>query len=1377
MKVSIIPCGEVVNESEAIAIDRLKRELINTATPLGNCSDDEWILMTNIAFSVTHQFQSDEIDIIAIGPPGVRVIEVKHWSVDWCDSNPDSIAKEADKLTRKARKIGTTLRRVAVDLPRVDGTILLTRQPSKVQKLAERGPIRGVSLCTLNQWKNAIGIDEPRVFTPYQVRSLAKAIEPKSAVRLEGSLRSLAGYVNLERQTPEDERFHRIYRGSHPTRRDKVIFHLYDLSANDDAKAKARARREAEALLRLQLYPWAPRILDSFQDAPGYVGEMYFFTIADPAAPTLEARAGDNEWLPSARIWFAREAIRALAELHCAGSEDNSLIHRNLTPQTILVRYDNTPIFTGFDRTRIPSDISVASSNLAEDNSKAWTAPEVTSQGLGAADQRSDIYSLCVCLSRLFADLTDDLSTKSLEILASGQESIPNQRSRLADLEQSFSELLGDSVAQAPAPPARFWTEDQVVRFHGRDYRIVSRLGSGGIGTTYKVVELDRSSQEELGTYVAKVVHDCDTGRRVLKSYSLARSHLGRKDGLSPIFEVAREWQENQFVSLLGWIEGTPLSEFIGVFTLLAEDQDVSTPESLAVRWITNLCEALDVLHRNGLIHGDVSPRNMIVSGSSLVLTDYDFVARLDDAASAPGTLSYCSPERQLKKPPTASDDLFALAASFFHVLFEKEPFRFGGELAKERGLNWEGVDRSEFPIVAEILDRATHKDHMQRFTSAAEMLQALSSSAGKKNDDQQDSLIDQPMADGDSKPGIFLAGALEPILRPLAGAEVFGASRVQRVDRLKSLLQSYPGSRWGNRETRGLDTAFASETYVTTALEKSLLESIRTTRVRLVILCGNAGDGKTALLQHLAIELGLGQHLSGDRILEGRVPNGPQVRMNLDGSAAWQGKSADELLDEFLAPFQDGPPGENIVHLLAINDGRLFEWLEGIEGRLGRETALITELYELLQGKDPEQGSHIRFINLNQRSIVGGISPEGTVIHTEFLECLVDHLYGGTNAQEIWSPCQSCSAQERCRVFQSAGVFGPYSLQSTIPNNVRQRARERLFEALQAVHLRGETHITVRELRAALVYVLFGVHFCDDYHSGEYIDGQEALPYWDRAFAADSPARQGEVLRELARFDPALESHPQIDRYLLSHPLIESTHSTPRYPELSLESARRRAFFEWTVDDLSQVVRSIEEPKEALGLARGSHIREFRGIPLIRDANKMDVITHRLCHGISKLEDLPPQAFRRSDVVPLRITPRTPTETAFWVEKPLENFRLEPVLPPETEGIERLHRQLTLIYRYRDGNEERLLLGAELFHLLLELAEGYQLGDISTDDTFAHLSIFVQRLVREDERVLLAWNPMQDEQLYRIAAIIQNSLAGERQELQIHKISPEVTS
>jgi hypothetical protein len=223
-----------------------------------------------------------------------------------------------------------------------------------------------------------------------------------------------------------------------------------------------------------------------------------------------------------------------------------------------------------------------------------------------------------------------------------------------------------------------------------------------------------------------------------------------------------------------------------------------------------------------------------------------------------------------------------------------------------------------------------------------------------------------------------------------------------------------------------------------------------------------------------------------------------------------------------------------------------------------------------------------------------------------------------------------------------------------------------------------------------------------------------------------------------------------------------------PRYEQLSLQSARRRAFFEWTEEHIERIAGN----SEALGLARGRHLRLFRNLALVQEADELRTLRDRLCDGISRLEDLPPQALDREGVVPLRITPRTPTETAFWVEKPLDAFRIEADLPPKVEGVDRLHRHAFLIYRYRDGREERLRLGAELFHLLLELSDGYQLGDVSTDDTFANLSIFIQRLVREDERELLAWNPMRDEIIYRIYAKIDERSDGPRQQIVLEPLT-----
>jgi hypothetical protein len=172
------------------------------------------------------------------------------------------------------------------------------------------------------------------------------------------------------------------------------------------------------------------------------------------------------------------------------------MVHRNLNSTTILVKHDNSPIFTGFERTKIPSDISVASSGAPTGELDATVAPEIRAKGLSVADCRSDVFSLCACLTNLFESGEDDRARRAIDALTKGLTEEPEKRYTLQKLEASISALLGESLPTPPPPSARFWTEDQVVRFRDRDYRIVARLGSGGVGTTFKVVEIDRSTKE-----------------------------------------------------------------------------------------------------------------------------------------------------------------------------------------------------------------------------------------------------------------------------------------------------------------------------------------------------------------------------------------------------------------------------------------------------------------------------------------------------------------------------------------------------------------------------------------------------------------------------------------------------------------------------------------------------------------------------------------------------------------------------------------------------------------------------------------------------------------------------------------------------------------
>ena len=1271
-RVTAVPCGPFANASERRALDRLKAGLLSAA------DGGRWVLLTNLSFSAGDRFQSDEIDIAAIGPPGARVIEVKHWTAKWMAENKDSVEHEADKITRKAKKIAGKLRGVVPGLPRVDGVLLLTETPAKVREASGK-EYSGVGVHGLAEWKAAVNFGASAKLSEEQIKRLTRALEPRSGVALDGSLRRLGGCIDLKLQTPGENLFHRIYKGTHADRRDRVWLHLYDLSAGGK---DADASREYEVWHWLQEHRWAPRILDSLQPAPGYEGEMRFFTVAQPAAPSIRTRAADEAWDTAARLRFARATVRALAEMHDAAAGGKPLQHRNLTPETIRVRHDNTPIL---DSPLLTS----GSEALAAKKRNETLAPEARGQDSGAADARSDVYSLCLSLRVLFHGRQDENSAEALTTLDLGAAQEPQARAGLKDLETAFSKLLGEEPPAPPAPAARFWSEGQTVPFRGSDYRIVDRPRADDSGALFKVVQVNRSG-DDLGTYAARVEYEREAGERVIAACDLARSHPARHEALAPAVEAAAEWRDNAFTALMEWVDGSPLHEYIGVFS---QRED----EGLALRWLRALCAALQALHRNGLLHGGVSPRSVIVARGGPVLTGCHSVRKIGETAAAVGL--YYPPGDPQGREASPADDIYALAASFFHAVFDRQPFLYDGAQDRERGLNWQGLEDAD-PVLRDFLEKAADPDPRRRFASADEALAAL-------GEDTQDESA---------------------------------ARTANEVERLRLLLQSYPGSRWGNRETRGLDSKFAEETYVETDIERALHDGIRARRIRLAVLCGNAGDGKTALLQHLAERLGLEKKVSSQRILEGTLDDGLTVRMNLDGSAAWQGRSADELLNEFLQPFQNGRPDEDIARLLAINDGRLLEWIEG-----AGETPLAETLESLLDdevsAEDPD--SHIRFISLNERSLVGNVPPNGKTIETDFLEQLLERLYGG---EEHWRPCGQCSAQERCEVFRAARVFGPAGLPGAAPAAIRFRARGRLFEALQAVHLRGETHITVRELRAALVYILFGMHSCRDYHDG----AEDARPYWDRAFDPQSPGRQGEALRELVRFDPALEAHPHIDRALRSAPLADgpanNAETLPGRERESLGSARRRAWFEWTEQRTTEAAGGEEN---ALDLAGGRHLRLFRGLPFASAEDRAKTCK-RLCRGISRLEDLPSQALERAGAA-LRIAPRTPTETAFWVEKPFERFRLEVDLPPEAEGIDRLHRRASLIYSYRDGREERLTLGADLFHLLLESADGYRLGDVSTTDAFARLSIFVQRLAREDDREMFAWNPMRDEAVYRL--------------------------
>jgi serine/threonine protein kinase len=1306
-------CGAFVNNSERHAAEYLKSRMQNHA------ASSDWVLLTNYSNSSNSQYLSDELDLVVVCPSGVSVIEIKHWSAaDIKGVRLPTAEAEAEKLNEKAKRLkGKLTRGCNFDFGFVEGKLLLTRgENEKYIEGLTRRRIRGVDVFGLTEWKDLLDVSAPTILTNEQIAHISRVLHPQAAALANDEIQNFDNtFFELKPVKRINTPFRRIYHARRKPGRDKVILHIYDLTASTEKNAIEIARREFEILQRLQKSIWLPNLMDSFQEAKNYPGELYFFSYIDTESPTLAERAKDENWTPQRRFYTALRCIEALGDIHNEGmSEDdtavnNPILHRNLTPKTIHVRSNDEPLLTQLHLAKLPGAQTVAAAAPSDFTGlERFFAPEVLTNGISASSKASDIYSLCASLSVIFKDLPENFNSPEIDeilrVLSLGLETDPTRRARLSEIYNNLIEIIDPAPPELTIPDVQYWDEDTVFELHNRFYRVITKLGQGGFGTTFKVMEVDPRTMDELsGPYVAKAITNNEAGEYAARAYAKVRAQAGGAH-LAGVLEVVNNWQPNSVTALLKWIKGEPLDELTGVLPLYFDELGNEAHEDIALRWIKDICEALAQLHEVGLVHGDVSPRNIIVNGSSVTLTDFDTVTTAGNPPLGCNPI-YCPPEIEASFCVEFSDDLYALSATIFHTLFDRKPFHHGAHANKTQGLNWQEIDQSEWKQLYKFLNRATHPDRSQRFASAMEGQTFLS------NLNQSEISI---------------------------GVEPFVPSPIIiRTDNvvpwLSQLLQSYPGSPKGNAETRGLDSDFAKMTYVETALDEILADDIKNRLVSLVILCGNAGDGKTAFLQNLAKNLGLEVGASAQRIWDMTLPDGLRFYANLDGSAAFQGRTANELLNELFAPFQSGEFPENVVHLLAVNDGKLLEWLEESDS-----SELVGELYSALEDDYTELNPRIRFIDLNKRSLVGGFQQNSTKLSTDFVDKLLYKMLGGED--DVWKPCHSCTAQMRCHAWASVDALRDSERGLTL--------REKLTQALLAVHQRGEIHITARSLRAALVYIFFGTLECMDLH-----ENPNLFPpmYYDRAFDFNSGFRQGDLLSELSRLDPALESHPDVDRFLLkkAEDILSQNNRLNDLPVL--DSLRRQAYFEWTKKEVERVGGS----ENALGLTKSQHLDKFLQVESGSDMQRQEICS-QLCEGIARLEDLPEEAFDADkNSIPLKITPRTPTETAFWVSKPRDKFSLRSRIVRAVPGIETLHTHVILSYKFDNDHVEELVIGAELFNLLMELREGYQISDAQSDDTFANLSIFKQRLAQEGDRVLFAWNPANEKVMKVEAAMI----------------------
>ncbi|MET7999658.1 serine/threonine-protein kinase [Nonomuraea glycinis] len=209
----------------------------------------------------------------------------------------------------------------------------------------------------------------------------------------------------------------------------------------------------------------------------------------------------------------------------------------------------------------------------------------------------------------------------------------------------------------------------------GGRYRLRAKLGSGGMGTVWRAHDelLDREVAVKELT-VSGPQHEEQIARTMREARIAARlTHPNIAAVYDVVLADERPWIIMQYV---------PSSSLA---TVIANRGTL--PVATVTRIGLEVLAALRAAHAAGVLHRDVKPANILLTGEgSAILTDFGLATTLDDerpqANVVMGTAAYIAPERARGGPATARSDLWSLGATLYAAVEGRTPFAQGSEQA-----------------------------------------------------------------------------------------------------------------------------------------------------------------------------------------------------------------------------------------------------------------------------------------------------------------------------------------------------------------------------------------------------------------------------------------------------------------------------------------------------------------------------------------------------------------------------------------------------------------------------------------------------------------------------------------------------------------------
>ena len=200
-------------------------------------------------------------------------------------------------------------------------------------------------------------------------------------------------------------------------------------------------------------------------------------------------------------------------------------------------------------------------------------------------------------------------------------------------------------------------------------YRILERLGRGGMGTVYKALD------ETLDREVAIKVLNPDLGDSdVLKRFRAEAISLARLNhpGIATIYELHRH--DDDLLMVMEYVRGQTLQ------TLSERLGPLDPPQAAHV--CVQVLDALAHAHRAGIVHRDLKPANVMLTDSGIVKVMDFGIARMlggehyTHAGYMMGTPAYMAPEQVLGHEVDGRADLYSVGVLFYRLLSRQLPFQ-----------------------------------------------------------------------------------------------------------------------------------------------------------------------------------------------------------------------------------------------------------------------------------------------------------------------------------------------------------------------------------------------------------------------------------------------------------------------------------------------------------------------------------------------------------------------------------------------------------------------------------------------------------------------------------------------------------------------------